>query len=144
VVAVAVVLLPSHRLCFRRKGSIIVLPSSVGLEGGASAALSVATRSAHVVSPSSAFVVVILVIGSVFVGFFLQTSVLALRTLVLLVSGGPLRMLSLGVPRRPGVGLRLWATHRCVQMCRQDSLPGIARSLASTPVWTLSFCLGLP
>jgi hypothetical protein len=63
---------------------------------------------------------------------------------VLLVSGGTLCPLSLGVPRCPRVGLRLWATHRCVQVCRQDSLPGFVGSLAWTPVWTLFFSLRLP
>jgi hypothetical protein len=48
----AAALAASHLLCFTRKVLSVVSLSSDGLVGGAFAALSVATRSAHVVSPS--------------------------------------------------------------------------------------------
>jgi hypothetical protein len=57
----------SHRLCFARKVSSVVLPSSDGAEGDAFGVSVVAIGSAHVVSPLDAFDVVILVIESVFV-----------------------------------------------------------------------------
>jgi hypothetical protein len=55
----------SQRLCFTRRVSSVVSPSSVGLEGDVSGASSLTTRSAHVVGPSDASVVAVLVIGSV-------------------------------------------------------------------------------
>jgi hypothetical protein len=63
---------------------------------------------------------------------------LVLRTLVLLVSGAALHPLSL-VPRQHVVGLRSWATPRCVQRCRQGPLRGVARMLARTLSFWLSF-----
>jgi hypothetical protein len=55
----------SQRICFTRKVSSVVSPSSVGLEGGVLGASSVTTRSAHVVGLSDASVVAVLVTGSV-------------------------------------------------------------------------------
>src|SRR4051812_44691598 len=75
----------SRRLCFKRKFLSIVSPSSVGLEGDAFGASSLATRSAHVVSPSGAFVIVALVIGSDSAMHAFLPLVIALRTLVLVL-----------------------------------------------------------
>jgi hypothetical protein len=55
----------SQRLCFERKVSSVVSPSSVGLEGGVSGASSVTTRSTHVVGPLDASDVAVLVTGNV-------------------------------------------------------------------------------
>jgi hypothetical protein len=141
----------SRRLWFRRKVSSVVLPSSVGLGEDAFAASSVVIRLTHVVSPSDASAVVVLVIGSVFVvhAFLLpvlalRTLVLVLRTLVLLASGVTLRPLNLVAPSCLGVGQRSCATHCCVQRCHRDPLHGVARSSVATLVWTLSFSLRLP
>jgi hypothetical protein len=132
-----------HRLCFGRKVSGVVSPSSVGLEGVVFSASSVATRSAHVVGPSDASVVIVLATRSDYVVcallllvLALRTLVLVLRMLVLLVSGATLRPLSLVVPCCLGVGLRSCATHRYVQSCRQGPLLGVARSSTPVLVWT--------
>jgi hypothetical protein len=71
----------SHCLCFDKKLSSGVSPSSGGLGGDVFDASSVATRSAHVVSLSDASVVVVLVIGSVSVVRAFRPLVLALRIL---------------------------------------------------------------
>jgi hypothetical protein len=139
-----------HRLCFGRKVSSVVSPSSVGLEGGDFGASSVATKSAHVMGPLDASDVAVLVIGSDSAVHALllpvlapRTVVLVLRMLVLLASGATLHSLSLVVPRCLGVGQRSFATRRCMQQRRQDPLQGVARSSVATPVWTLSFSLKL-
>jgi hypothetical protein len=142
----AAVTVASHRLCLGRKVLSVVSPSSVWLEGGAFGASSMDTRSAYAVGPTDAFAVAVLVTERVSVVHSFLLLVLALRTLglvlltfVLLASRFTLCTLSLVVPWRPGVGLRLCATRRCVQLRRQDSLLGDARISMSTPVWTLSF-----
>jgi hypothetical protein len=75
----------SHHLCFVRKVLSVASPSSVGLDGDAFVAYSVTTKSAHVMSPSDASVVVVLVIGSVSVMHAFPPLVLALWTLVLVL-----------------------------------------------------------
>jgi hypothetical protein len=127
----------SHRRWFDGKVSSVVSPSSVGLGGDAFGASSMATRSRHVVGPSDAFDVVVLVIGSVFTMHSFLLLVLALRLLVLLASGAARRPLSLVVPRRLRVGLRLSAT-------RLDHPLDVARSSMSMAVWNPSFSLRLP
>ncbi|KAK1649921.1 hypothetical protein QYE76_067726 [Lolium multiflorum] len=72
----------SLHLCFGRKASSVVSPSSIGLGGDAFGASSVATRSAHVASPSDSSVVVVLVGGSVSVVHAFPPLVLTLRTLI--------------------------------------------------------------
>jgi len=67
----------------RGKVSSVALPSSVGLEEGAFVASSVATKSAHAVVPSDAFVVVSLVIGRGSVVFALLLLTITLRALAL-------------------------------------------------------------
>jgi hypothetical protein len=99
---------PAGRHCLRFvKVSTVASPSSAGLEGGVFGALSVDTRSAHVVGHSDASDVVVLVTGSVSAVRALLLLVLALRrlglvlrSLVLLASGVALRPLTLVAPRR--------------------------------------------
>jgi hypothetical protein len=73
--------------------------------------MSVAIKSAYVISHSNAFIVIALAIARGFVVLAFQLLVvllqlLALQSLALLASGVPLYPLSLVVPCRPGVGLR--------------------------------------
>jgi hypothetical protein len=141
----------SHRLRFAMKASSIVSPSSDGLVGDALGASSVTTRSAHAVSLSDASVIVVLVIESDSAMHAFPPLVLALRTLMLvlrmhvpLANRASLRLHSLVVPRRPGLGLRSCAARRRLQYRRQDPLQGVARSSMSTPVSTLAFSASLP
>jgi hypothetical protein len=96
----------SHCLCIRRKVLSVVSPSSIGLEEGAFGASSVATRSGHVVGPTDASTVVVLVIGSISIMHAFLQLVLAFQelALVLLVSGTALCPLSSVVPHRLKVG----------------------------------------
>jgi hypothetical protein len=70
--------------------------------------------------------------------------VLVLRTLVLLVSGTALCLLSPVVPHRLRVAPLLCATRLRLQWCSQDPLLGVARSSMSMAVWTLTFSPELP
>jgi hypothetical protein len=97
----------SHLLYFIRKLSSVVSPSSIGLEGGAFASSSVATRSAHVVDPLDASVVIVLVIGSDFampLVLVLRTLILVLRMLLLLASGVVHCLFGLVIPHCLEVG----------------------------------------
>jgi hypothetical protein len=98
-----------------------VSPSSVGLKGGAFGASSMDTRPASAMGPTDAIAVIVLVTESVSVMLSFLLLVIALRTLglvlqmfILLASRVALCALSLVVPRRLVVGLRLCATRRCV------------------------------
>ena len=91
--------LPSSR---QEKVLSVALPSNAGLEEGASVVSSVATKSAHTVSISDVFVVIVLVIGKgsvvvalQFLAITLQLSALALRSLLFLASEAVLRPSSL-------------------------------------------------
>jgi hypothetical protein len=136
----------SHHLCFIRNVLNVVLPSSVGLEGDAFGGLSMATKSAHVVSHSDASTAIVLVIRSIslvrsflLLVLTLRTHMLTLWTLVLFASGAALRPLSLPAPRYLKVGKRSCATRHCVQRCHRDPFPSVARSSISMAVLTLSF-----
>jgi hypothetical protein len=137
----------SHHLCFERKVSNVVSPSSLG-----SREMLLVPRACHQVStcceplmhpmlsPGQGSVFVVRAFMSLVLAH--RTLVLVLRMLVLLASGAALRPPCLVVPCHPRAGLRLCAI--CVQRCRQDPLLGFVRSSVSMPVWTLSYSLRLP
>ena len=136
---------PADALPLSHQGKVtsVALPSSVALKEGAFVASSMATKSVHAVIHSDAFAVVALVIGRGSVVLALRSLAVALRSHVLLVSGAAPRPSSL-VLRWPGVGLRLWATRRCVCRCRQGPNMGVARIPVSTHLWYLLWSHNLP